>query len=296
MGLYTAECLGCDAATALSRATRGTIAAVFARSFYLRFDDDWVCVGAEDIGRGPLNILCPLRAMPNLRAALETGRSVGIGNGALWISGRVALSTARASVWCPPAIARWRFDRISQGLAVVERTATQAPPAEGLGVFISPDPVMRAHLARAALPAITALDQWIRTASKYPPQIARGLLGLGPGLTPSGDDFLAGMLCALRAVDRGDMSESLWRLIEPVSRMATVPVSRAHLASAARGNLSEDMHDILGAVIDGSEHRIHNGLAKIGRHDHCSPWDCLAGIVVTLRAVLDVKRCDAGAA
>src|SRR5205085_8343634 len=37
---------------------RGRIAAVFDRSLYAVFGDDWICIGAKTIGSGPLHVLC----------------------------------------------------------------------------------------------------------------------------------------------------------------------------------------------------------------------------------------------
>ena len=42
----------------LRRERRGRIAAVFDRSLYAVFDDNWICIGSQAIGSGPLHVLC----------------------------------------------------------------------------------------------------------------------------------------------------------------------------------------------------------------------------------------------
>jgi hypothetical protein len=78
--------------------------------------------------------------------------------------------------------------------------------------------------------------------------VARVLGGLGPGLTPSGDDVLGGVLFALRAA-RGPAEEP--RLAEAVDAVATNDISRAFLQWAARGQALSPAHDLVGAVVAG---------------------------------------------
>lgn len=69
----------------------------------------------------------------------------------------------------------------------------------------------------------------------------RLLGGLGPGLTPSGDDALAGMLLAARLQRPGD-EDDLVRLADTV---ATHEISLAFLRWAARGQSVEPVHRLL---------------------------------------------------
>src|SRR5262249_42586767 len=66
-----------------------------------------------------------------------------------------------------------------------------------------------------------------------------GLLGLGPGLTPSGDDVLCGVLVALHALGEPRAAGKLGDAIAAETRRATTPLSGAFLAAAAQGMGSE---------------------------------------------------------
>lgn len=77
------------------------------------------------------------------------------------------------------------------------------------------------------------------------------LVGRGPGLTPSGDDVLAGALVAAHAV--GDPRLPRWRLRtrEALERSASTAVSRALLQHAAQGWAVPELAAFVVAVCDG---------------------------------------------
>lgn len=73
-----------------------------------------------------------------------------------------------------------------------------------------------------------------------------GLLGLGPGLTPSADDVLCGILYVLlrsRASER-DAVGALVRAVRQEAPGRTNAVSAAYLAAIAGGGYYERMHDV----------------------------------------------------
>lgn len=100
-----------------------------------------------------------------------------------------------------------------------------------------------------------------------PAEVARrapALTGRGPGLTPAGDDVLAGLLLVARAAS-GPGSEP--RLLGIAGRARTTAVAAAFLSWAARGQCIEPAHDVLHALArEGPAARTPNGdrLAAIG--------------------------------
>jgi len=62
-----------------------------------------------------------------------------------------------------------------------------------------------------------------------------GLLGRGPGLTPSGDDVVAGILLAARRVLPYEESEAVGTAVRRAARLATTVVSRGMLTDASAG-------------------------------------------------------------
>ena len=110
-----------------------------------------------------------------------------------------------------------------------------------------------------------------------------GLIGLGPGLTPSGDDLIGGMLIGLAGLGEFEQRDTIWRNVEPQLATATSPLSAAHLRAAALGFGSAALHDLLGDLLKGDTHRLARHLDALGAIGHSSGFDALAGVVVALR-------------
>ena len=108
------------------------------------------------------------------------------------------------------------------------------------------------------------------------------LLGLGPGLTPSGDDFLGGMLIALQALEKVEMRNQLFFHIRNQFKN-TGPVSRAYLKAASRGEGHDVIHRLLNALMKGNATQIRLAVEKIRLLGHTSGWDTLAGLVTVIR-------------
>jgi hypothetical protein len=111
------------------------------------------------------------------------------------------------------------------------------------------------------------------------------LIGLGPGLTPSGDDYLGGILIALSVIGQTRLRDRLWQTLEPLLTRRTGDISRAHLAAAAGGLGNAALHDVLSAILAGRTDAIFTAVASISAHGHTSGWDTLAGGIAVLRTV-----------
>lgn len=75
--------------------------------------------------------------------------------------------------------------------------------------------------------------------------IARALGGLGPGLTPAGDDALSGVLFAFRAMSGPSVEQSLAAIARSVR---TSELAAALLEAAASGSHIEPVHDLVTAA------------------------------------------------
>jgi hypothetical protein len=118
------------------------------------------------------------------------------------------------------------------------------------------------------------------------PESAQQLIGLGPGLTPSGDDFLGGVLIALSLVHRQDIAALLYADLSPHLLTRTGPISRTHLVAASSGQGLETLHLAINSVIEGNVGVIPTRVHHIERIGSSSGWDALAGSCVVLRACL----------
>ena len=297
--------IGFDAARALTGGGTGRVAAVFARAIYLRTPRGWACAGPPGLGGGPLNLLCDLPdAMDWAARGLRPGAAIGIGEKAIDLGRGLVLALDGARIWQPVPSGPWSRESLGKGLRALDRLTAGALPTAGLATFLRPDAVAASAEARKAAPNVAILYAWLRgtpESNASPPQsvleAATRLLGLGPGLTPSGDDFLGGLLIALRLLNRGALSARLWTGLEAAAARRSLELSVAHLRAAAAGRGSAALHAALNALVTGRADDLPAELERIEEIGHTSGWDALAGAVTALRSVTEgpVNRGQAGA-
>ena len=117
---------------------------------------------------------------------------------------------------------------------------------------------------------------------------ARQLTGLGPGLTPAGDDWLGGWLVGLhvRAASAPNTEAGKPLAVAAVGRTVveaaagrTTGLSLAYLSAAAHGAVPRIWHDFLYALADADPDPVQRAAAKIMRHGATSGSDTLAGFL-----------------
>ena len=287
---------------------RGTVSAVFERSFYIHLAGQEVCLGPPGLGAGPLNLRCHV-ARPDWRAwGLRQGAAAFLAPRAIRVPPNLTISFTEAAVWRPKAPGHWSGASLAAGLHALDALLPGRVPAEGLGVLaLRCDPgTRRPAVAAAARPPAAALARYLRCALARPlgarslgatapaptptaPDL-RALIGLGPGLTPSGDDLLGGALVALHLLGRIDLRDALWcgirgHAVREWARADANAISRAHLTAAAQGLGGAALHAVLNDILTGTTAALPRRLAAVEAIGHTSGWDALAGAVLVLRAV-----------
>ena len=115
--------------------------------------------------------------------------------------------------------------------------------------------------------------------------VATELLGLGPGLTPSGDDYVGGVFFARALLARAGACDGLaWRaaaaLVLDGARGRTHPISIALLSDMLDGQAHAPLHDLARALAAGAPRDVALGAARrVVGIGHSSGWDMLAGFV-----------------
>lgn len=111
--------------------------------------------------------------------------------------------------------------------------------------------------------------------------ILGGIIGAGPGTTPTGDDMVVGCLAALAVLGRTTAAEDLARAIAPLLETTTT-TSRHYLGAAASGRFAEHVHHLIAGFSAG--HAADRMLAHARRWGATSGIDLLIGMTATLRA------------
>lgn len=113
----------------------------------------------------------------------------------------------------------------------------------------------------------------------------RELVGLGPGLTPSGDDFLGGLLFTAHWLNKAYPGDFRWEP-QPIqalidwARTRTHPISHAILGDLAKGQGPEPLHDLVVMLLKGEDPgQVMAGINRLLRVGHTTGWYILAGVL-----------------
>ena len=138
----------------------------------------------------------------------------------------------------------------------------------------------------------TALTQALRRDDAEAVRRAiEGLVGLGPGLTPAGDDFLAGL--ALVAAQPGSRNARFPGLAAEVldrRPSATTLLSATTLREALRGRARESLLDLLHQLVHGDGGAdLADAVARVAAIGHTSGTDLLSGVATGLHLESEMR-------
>lgn len=272
----------------------GKVVAVFPRSFYVALEAGLVCLGNGGLYDGPLNLISDAPAGTDWPASgLRTDLPARVAQGRLSVGSHLSFGIGGAAAWRPEPAGRFAALDVARGLSGFRAHARTAMPAEGLGALIFSDPAEGGDACREAARApLDRLNAHLRTAFRNRTRFAAGptdvarLAGLGPGLTPSGDDALGGMMIAFHALEEADLAADLWAVVRPVATRNGNTISLALLDAAARGTGAKPVHDLLNAILTGATRDLPALIAAVDAIGHSSGWDAMTGIVSVLDAWL----------
>ena len=298
--------IGSTAQRVLENRMQGEVLAAFKRSFYIVSDkDELACVGTPSLEAGPLNAIGTAPGYMDWSAnGLQPGARAYVGEDTLYIGRNLTFTLVAARLWQPPAVApSWQVIDLSCNLTSLEAQTRPYLPSEGLARLIpnlargeplhERDTGNHELCVKAASEGITTLQQWARsrlsraqTGARYPPTKASVLIGLGPGLTPSGDDFIAGFLIALRALGRGLVADDLGSWARRLAQTQTGMISLAHIACAAEGQGADALHRILAVLPQPGSPNLSPYLKDIAAIGHTSGWDAMAGEIASCESIV----------
>jgi Protein of unknown function (DUF2877) len=240
-----------------------TVVAATPHATYIEVQDPdrtMVCLTSATAVRVPCALVLGTKSHP---PELPTATVGTVGGGTLTIGG----SAYRVHRW-------WRPPR-PNGLGAV-RPARLAGAVRWLTGRVA-DPLDAPGRA-----AVADLVNALAVAESPDAAVAR-LLGRGPGLTPTGDDVLAGALVSLLALG-SPAAAALGAAVTAAAPDTTTTVSVALLRHAARGECVPQLADLLAAVAEGGPQvsvgalpRAAGALLAVG---HCSGAGLLHGVLV----------------
>lgn len=235
----------------------GTVLAAFPSALYVGVDDGLLPVVARGALRLP-TALVVAGAGPRVGWAVQPGDVVTVGGG------EVVLPRVRVR-----AVREWRPRRV--------------PVASDASVSHLPSGSPSAWRGVAAELAVRVVDGGPLTT------LVRRLVGAGPGLTPSGDDVLCGVLLGLRLLGHARSLPRLWDAV--AQRLTTTTtLSAALLVEAVQGYAVPPVVDLGEALVAGDGPGLPAAVDRVLAVGHTSGADLLSGLSGCLDTLRDKAR------
>ncbi|MCE7984121.1 MAG: DUF2877 domain-containing protein [Caldilinea sp. CFX5] len=231
-------------------------------------------------GNGPFHIVLPHRLPPLLtnKGDLQTHWRPGV----LFI-GPQQISLQQAAIWQPDLPA---LDKLSvNALLSLHEELNRQPP--------SPLHSSSTAFYARAQQGIAALQAGLTQGDNAKIQAgARYLAGLGPGLTPAGDDFLVGLLAAMVAcrLPLREAPTTLCLLIAQTAAAQTTQLSARWLACAGQGHFGEAWHHLITALNSNASATITTAAHRILTTGATSGVDAMSGFLFGLRLLEDTTQ------
>lgn len=162
-------------------------------------------------------------------------------------------------------------------LEVFEKSQVAVPSCEKISVTNPLD-----HYAREKI--VVEMDEfkkcWLRNEKELAYQQLLRILGLGIGLTPTGDDFITGLFASLYAKKS---FPSFYSQLKDSAKSKTNSVSYAEIREAVEGRFSQTIQKIFIAASKGEEQGITKAINDLKQVGSTSGSDILWGIVFGLK-------------
>lgn len=206
---------------------------------------------------------------------IRTGTPFSVQTGLVHLGDAVTVDCTMASPWVPTPV---HLDRVPAPEIIRERVAR-------LGELIGNTDLPKRAVAIISDMARACSGQDVATMV----WLSHELIGMGPGLTPSGDDFVGGLLFTLRHLRegypyRGSCDERLYDSLLRHSKSQTHLISYTLLRDHAEGQGVEPFHRLLASVLDvESEKAIMENARELIRIGNTSGTELLAGMLMALK-------------
>ncbi len=306
----------------------GSIHSVFNRAVNIAVDGTILALLSDELPRMPNGVQLPSAVVEELVRGIRVGMGVWVGDGRLLIPGcDFSLCLPEAPPWEPrPDMEgyRWQREMVAQHMRLIARYLADRPQRGGLAALVGPllleptralpvpqiaslphtTPTPTGHspggmqawempLARMALPKLRLLARaaWEQDMVGVE-EATRGLAGLGPGLTPAGDDVLAGFAAVMTLLSARISADGVPRshvaeVIAAVARPRTTMLSWVLLEHAARGEVAERLGEMLLTLALPAEEPgvVLHAADKLLAFGWTSGGDTLLGVLLGLRTL-----------
>ena len=279
----------------------GNVHSIFNKATNITLDGTMLALLSDELPRMPNSVRLRSDVTYKLLPNLKPGMEVCVGNYSLVIpTCNFSLQLSDTPLWEPrPDVNsyQWNRETVAQHTRMLTQFLANKQPQGGLTPLVGPlfldQSLQETPLSRMAMPNLRLLAQasWWQNLEGIE-EATRGLAGLGPGLTPSGDDVLGGFAAIMALLSTQLSADSISRQqiasnIAAVAKPRTTKLSGVLLEFASLGEVSEQFGTLLltlslraeefETVLKAADHVLAFGASSGG--------DTLLGILLGLRAL-----------
>jgi hypothetical protein len=297
--ILEASFIGHSAYARLKNGEEGTVHGVFDKAINILLSGGLVSLVPETVQKGPLNVILRMPVGQTRMSGLgvSAGDKVKVHDVALELSDHILISLGSGRIYSP----RQKFtlpilsnDEIEANIEVMRKIALLFGNMAGLGQLLALKPYEAAItsvknlniFASSALRRIVRFEQAFCSEERNSlKDSVSELIGLGPGLTPSSDDMLAGLvlLCVLYGQNSGCAQHACRlaaKLVAEEAHGRTTLLSEEYLKQAALGRGNEQAIRLCTAVLTGSRKSVERETRRMLEIGESSGTDTVLGIVI----------------
>ena len=285
----------------------GRVHSVFRRACNLHIDEHtMLTLLSSDMSNTPGGIRLQTPRKFTFLDYLQAGQTVGNRANILRVSGSsLSVDLRRAELWyidlsklCiklnkPAPLRAWKISWTELG----SRRNLSGITAMFNDISVSrlsPSTALLAH--RARLHISTLLRATVRLRNDQAADVLAKVIGLGPGLTPSGDDFIVGYLSGLWSTTNNEPARLhfLSSLKANVSSVLnkTNRISRECIQHALEGSVSQPIATLAQEIGDGGAwSRLRKAFDNVIQIGHTSGGDAMLGLLLGLIVWQPFSRC-----
>ncbi len=292
-----ASWVGDSALSILASNPSGRVQGVYHGAVNIMLSGGLVSLVPATSDRGPINVGLSLPWPAGLAdLGAEVGQPVTVEGMSICLGGHLAVSLHGATGYLSRPVLSSIVTRrdLRRNLEAARKAGLEQGHLSGLGQLLAfecgrmtePHSSALNLFSKAASPRIDRLVEALRRANTQ--GVGREvseLIGLGPGLTPASDDFLAGMaiFIALCSEHCGVLLEAIRALATAIaskSKGRTTALSEAFLQQAAAGRGNETVMAVCKAILSEGPEEVLSETRRLLALGGTSGTDTLLGIVV----------------
>lgn len=303
--VINAKFMGPTAKELLGRNVTGKIHSTFDRVFNIKIGDTLVGVAREDVYRSQINLITDVSTKECMSAlGIRRGMRVRVKGDNIKIGNILQASIKEAEIWHPSTGVQTPSNPeiIKRNLERVKRKVSSIDINEGLGQLLPHlDDILGEEISDAsefnpvaekALPSIEELAEVsLERNSEGLKAASKGLIGLGLGLTPSGDDMLSGFMIARWWITNSfgaklDQTKEENASIKGQMAEKTTLFSKQHLRYAAEGETNEAVESFLKSILRDKMKSVDSRINRVIEMGETSGADMMLGLLLGLETAL----------